>query len=280
MRAGRDIEIAALPRRPEIGGRGRGAVAVADGVLAAPEAFLPLAVVVVGDGKARRRRGFEPGVVERIAGLGELGADRPRSAAPAVLAALPGLAALEVGQHVGIGPAARALLRPAIVVAAIAAGIGHDVDRGRTAQNLAAHGLDPAAVHVRLGLGGIAPVEHVVFVHLAHAERDVDERVEIAPARLDQQNARGAVLAQPVGQHAAGGAGADDDVVVACFHARDLPIIAPVRAAARSADHTPHHTSSVLGAKISSGSTRRAERPCSCTYCATVASTGRAALKP
>ena len=42
----------------------------------------------------------------------------------------------------------------------------------------------------------------------------------------------------------------------------------------------PHHTSSVLGAKISLSSTRRALRPCSWTYCATVSSTGRAALKP
>ena len=126
--------------------------------------------------------------------------------------------ALEIGQHVGIGPAARALLRPAVVVAAIAAGIGHHVDRRRAAQHLAAHRLDLAAVHVRLGLGAIAPVEHVVFVHLAHAERDMDERIEVAPARFDQQHARRAVLAQPVGQHAAGRAGADDDVVVACLH--------------------------------------------------------------
>ena len=70
---------------------------------------------------------------------------------------------------------------------------------------------------LRLGSGSvsIAPVVHRVLVHLADAERDVDQRMRVAAARLEQQHARGAVLAQPVGQHAARRAGADDDVVVA-----------------------------------------------------------------
>jgi hypothetical protein len=55
-------------------------------------------------------------------------------------------------------------------------------------------------------------------VHLAHAERDMDERMEVAPAGFDQQHARVAVLAQAIGQHAAGRAAADDDVVVSCLH--------------------------------------------------------------
>jgi hypothetical protein len=65
----------------------------------------------------------------------------------------------------------------------------------------------------------IAPIEHVVFVHLAHAERDMDERIEVAPTRFDQQHARGVILAQPVGQHAAGRTRTDDHVVVAFLHA-------------------------------------------------------------
>ena len=187
--------------------------------MTAPEAFLLLAVVVVGDWKAGRRCGFEPGVVQRIARLCEFRADRPSPAAPRILAALPPLAALEVGQHIGIGPTARSLLRPAIVIAAMAARVSHHVDRGRSTQDLPAHRLDFAAVHARLGLGVIAPVEHVVFVHLAHAERDVDERIEVAPTRFDQQHARGFVLAQPIGQHAAGRTRTDDHVVVALVHA-------------------------------------------------------------
>ena len=187
--------------------------------MAAAEAFLLPAIIVVGHGEARGLGGVEPGVVDGIGGLRELGADRPCSAAPRICAALPGLAAFEIREHVGIGPAERTLLRPAVVVAAIAAGIGHHVDRRRAAEDLAAHRLDLAAVHVRLGLGAIAPVEHVALMHLAHAERDMDERMKVAPARFDQQHTRRAVLAQAIGQDAAGRTAADDDVVVSCFHA-------------------------------------------------------------
>src|SRR5262249_44878402 len=152
----------------------------------------------------------------------------------------------------------------------------------------------------------VAPVEHVVFVHLAHAERDVDERIEVAPAGFDQQHARGAILAQPVGQHAAGRAGADDHVVVAFLHAHprcsflhDSLTVVPAQAGThnhrlwnmgprlRGDDSIVDvegpdraHTSSVLAANISSSSTRRALSPCSCTYCAMVSSTAREALKP
>ena len=55
--------------------------------------------------------------------------ERPVATAPRIAAALPGFAAAEVGQHVGIRPAARALLRPAVEIAAIAPGVGHHVDR-------------------------------------------------------------------------------------------------------------------------------------------------------
>ena len=46
----------------------------------------------------------------------------------------------------------------------------------------------------------------------------MDERMEVAPARFDQQHTRRAVLAQAIGQDAAGRTAADDDVVVACLH--------------------------------------------------------------
>ena len=53
------------------------------------------------------------------------------------------------------------------------------------------------------------------------AGRDVDERVPVAPAGFDQQDLRVSVLGQPVGQHAAGRAGADDNVIR--LHASALP---------------------------------------------------------
>src|SRR5262245_18257257 len=98
MRSRRHLEICPPSRGLEIGPRGRGTIAVADGVLAAAKAFLLLPVIVVGDGQTCRQGGLDPGVVERIGRLCVLRADRSRSAAPAVLAAFPLLAALEVGQ--------------------------------------------------------------------------------------------------------------------------------------------------------------------------------------
>ena len=55
LRTGCDLEVGALARRLEIGGGGRRAVAVADGVLAAPESLLLLAVVVVASPAGRPR---------------------------------------------------------------------------------------------------------------------------------------------------------------------------------------------------------------------------------
>ena len=220
--AGLDLEVAPSPRRPQIGPRRGGAPAVPDRVLAAPEAFLMRPVVVGIARKPGRRAGLHPGLEQRIGRPRKLGAERAAAAAPGVLAALPGLAALEIGQHVRIGPAARALLRPAVVVGAMAARIGHHVDGGRAAQNLAAHGLDAPVAQARLGLGRIAPIVHAVIVHLAHAERNVDQRIAVRPAGLQQQHAGIGVLAQSVGQHAAGRAGADNDEFVFPDHARSL----------------------------------------------------------
>jgi hypothetical protein len=55
---------------------------------------------------------------------------------------------------------------------------------------------------------------HLVFVQLAEADRNVDQRIEIAAAGFEQQHAGVRILRQPVGKHTTGGATADDDVVV------------------------------------------------------------------
>src|SRR5262249_5676238 len=124
MRPRLDLEIAPLARRLEIRIGGRGAPAVADRVLAAAEPPRAGAVVVGGIWHAGGLGGVDPGVVGRIARLPPWGAERPRTAAIFVLALLPALRPLEIRQHVRIGPAARALLRPSVVVAAMAARIG------------------------------------------------------------------------------------------------------------------------------------------------------------
>ena len=89
---------------------------------------------------------------------------------------------------------------------------------------------------LRLGLGVIAPVEHAALVHAAEPQRDVNVGMAVAPARFEQQHARAAVLAEPVGQDAAGRAGADDDVVVALGIVLDTGAHAPTALCHTAAD--------------------------------------------
>ena len=234
VRACLDGEVLARQDGPQVGARRRRTPAVADRVLAAPEALALRAVVIGGDGEAGRPAGVDPGLEDRIRGPRELRAERPVAAAPRVRAFLPGLAAPEIGQHVGIGPAGRALARPAIVIAGGAARIGHDVDGRRTAEDLAPHGLQPTIVEIGFRLGLVAPVEHLMLVHLAHAERDRNQRIVVATAGFQQKHGHLRILAQAIGQHAARRPCPDDDVIIS-LHVE--PLSSDPRRGARHADH-------------------------------------------
>ncbi len=209
-----DHEVGPPHRRPQKRHGGAAAPAVLDGPLAEPEAFRLLAVVVLGERPVRLARGVEPAVEQRIAIAGADDGERAVAAPPGVLALLPALAALEVGEDLGVRPAAAAVLRPPVVVTVVAAHVGHDVDRRAAAEHLAAHRLDPAVVQSGLGLGVVAPVEHPMLPDLAEPDRDVDQGMQVAPARFEHQHADGRIGGETVGEDAARGAGADDDVVV------------------------------------------------------------------
>src|SRR2546422_11646966 len=146
---------------------GAAAPAVPDRPLTAPEAFLVLAVVILGVGPVCLSRRVEPGVEQRILIARVDHGERPVAATPGVLALFPAFTALEVGEDLGIRPAAAALLRPPVVVAAMAAHVGHHVDRGAPAEHLPAHRLDPAIVQPGLGCRVVAPVEQPVLPDLA-----------------------------------------------------------------------------------------------------------------
>ena len=65
----------------------------------------------------------------------------------------------EIGQDIAIGPSIGALALPAVEVQGVAADINEAVDRGGSAQRLAARTGDPAPVQMRLRFAEIAPVE-------------------------------------------------------------------------------------------------------------------------
>ena len=150
-------------------------------------------------------------------GIGPLGdVERPVGAVEIVLQALVALGLLEEGEYVGMTPAGIAELAPAVVIVRLAADIDHGVDRARAAQRLAARPIHAPVFHRRLRRGVVKPVE------LRHGEprdarRHADQQRLVRAAGLEQQHARRGIGGEPVGQHAARRAGADDDVVVSRF---------------------------------------------------------------
>ena len=159
-----DREIGPRQRRPQIGDGGTASPAVADRRLRAAKALLLRAVVVLG----RRMTGGCPGRRRpRRAGrdsatAASSAARRRRDRCWRRPPSIPG-----AGNRAAHGRRTRcqAGCRPALVIAAVAADIGHRVDRGRAADHLAARAFEPAAVHRRLGLGEIHPVVLALLQH-------------------------------------------------------------------------------------------------------------------
>src|SRR5260370_38065192 len=85
---------------------------------------------------------------------------------------------------------------------------------------------DAAIVELGLGLALIEPVESGVLEQLAVAQGDVDPGMAVLAAGLEQQHAMRAGRREPVGEHAARRAAADDHVVEAAVVAhRRLPSV-------------------------------------------------------
>src|SRR6266481_2369023 len=146
------MHVRPLPRRMQEGGRGTDAQAVPDGALGVGDALLDGAVVIGVARDAETDGAGHEGFAERI--LPVHGGDGEIALAPAIgviaLADAP-LQPLEIRQHVRIAPTAIAELRPGIEILALTAIIDVAVDRGGTAERLAARRVDAAAAGVRAG---------------------------------------------------------------------------------------------------------------------------------
>ena len=209
-----DLKVGAHQRRAEICHRGAAPPSVADGRLRAAESFLTRAVIVRRRRMACRNARLQKRIGERIGKVWHRGRKRPVAAAIGVGPALPILLPPEIGQHVRIGPVRQAHPGPAVIVAAMAAHIGHGVDRGRAADDLAAIDRNALPGERRLGLGRIVPVVAALDRVAAPQDRDRDQRIAVPSARLEQEDARVLVLGEPIRKRAPGRARADDHVVV------------------------------------------------------------------
>ncbi len=201
--------------RAQIAGRGAPALAIADGQLVRAETLLLETVEVLGELVTRLGPGADEAGKDRAGrrGLGDI--ERPLAAMIGVGPALEGLGAFEIGQHLGIGPAPQPHLAPLVIVAGMAADIDHAIDRGRAAPALAARPPQLAVFQIGFRLGPEAPViGPLIGQQRAHARGHLDQDRVVLAAGFQQQHLDLGIGGQPVGQHAAGRAGADDDIVV------------------------------------------------------------------
>ncbi len=164
---------------------------------------------------------FRRGVADRVQnGPGQSRRLDPPAAAGAMMLAVPEEMILqppERRQHVVIAPASEAELAPVIVVGGLSAHRDHGVDGGRAADHLAARIGQRAAVETCLRFGPEHPVRTGIADREEIADRDVKPDPVVVAAGLQDQHALVRIGRQPVGDDAAGGARADDDVVEITF---------------------------------------------------------------
>ena len=221
QRVGAHREIALLADRLHVCPRGRPAFALALGHLVEAEAVLPLAVEVGVGAQLERRGGLDESMRCRVGG-GLVGHEQwPARSVIIIAAALVGLGALEVGQHVVIAPTGAAFRGPVVVIPAVAADIDHRVDRRGTAEPAPARLVAGAPVQALLRYRFIAIVR--LFGDEGHEARRLDPDVVVAPARFEQAHPARSIHGETARDRAAGTATADDDVVET-FH--DLSLCA------------------------------------------------------
>ena len=190
-------EIGSLQRRGEIGSGGARPEPAAPRLLVIADALVGPAVDVLAEGEADFVRGRDDRAAD-LRRLGKLGNHQRPIGPPRVVTGgltTPALRLIEIRAHVLVGPAAIAELRPVIVIVGLAANIEQAVDRARSAEALAAREEDRAPARLRLRLGSIAPGYFRVVEKAQEAGRNVDQRMGVTSAGLDEQDAHRRILA-------------------------------------------------------------------------------------
>jgi hypothetical protein len=208
-----DPEIPAPPRGLEKRDRRRTAPPVLRGQLEISDAVLRSTVVIGVERIARFLRGGDPRVAYGPLQAHVRHVQRALIAVIRVRAALLPLGPLEQRQHLVPAPAGIAHLRPAVVILRLPAHVEQPVERRRPAQHLAARPVERAPVQPRIGFGTVAPVDARVVHRLEVADRDVDPRVPVAPARFHQDDRDPGIRREAIRQHAPRGPGPDDDII-------------------------------------------------------------------
>ena len=125
------------------------------------------------------------------------------------------LGAPEIGQHILERPAGIAELPPVIKILVLTADIKEAVDRARSAQHLLPRGWMPLRLfNSGSRFRGIEPIHFADSRTACRSRAECGSRYCGRGRRPRQQSTVAPGGGEPVGKHAAGQAGADDDVVV------------------------------------------------------------------
>ena len=130
--------------------------------------------------------------------------ERSVRAVEAVGEILVALRLLEIGQHVGEGPAACALRGPMIVIGGVTARINHGVDSRRPAERLAARLVAAPPVEALLRHRFECPVVEVRRHHQGAGEGRVDDPAVARSTGFEQADGEGCILTQPASERATG----------------------------------------------------------------------------
>ena len=217
---GLDAQIRArCHERMNVAARRAPALAVLLCDLVGAEAFLLLGVEVLADAELSLARGLQVDIPDRI--VGSQPRDMERAALAVILAVEFGivLRALEVGQHIGIGPAGVAKRCPLIVIAAVAADVDHRIDRRRAAESLAARLIADASIEAGLRHRIERPVVDLAADHQDHRARRGHDPVVVLAAGFEQRHRRPGILGKAARHRAAAGAAANHHKIECIRHA-------------------------------------------------------------
>jgi hypothetical protein len=213
--AGTNVQVRAIAYRLQIRRGGGASRTIALSHLVQAEARLSFAVEVVVGLIAGAHRGLDHQVRQFIV-VAQVGdTERATRAMPCTCAAAVVFTAQEPWQNLFPRPARIAAeLCPGVIVGGQTADVTHGVDRTGAAEGAAAWPPHPAPMELWLRFGAVIPVEPVLADQLGQPGRHVDQRAPVGRPRLQQQDGLVRIGTEPVGQHAAGGAGTHDHIVV------------------------------------------------------------------
>ena len=212
---GAQKHVRALHGGAQVGHGGAPASALVNRHVHRTKTFLAVTVHVFGARVAGLLTGLDEGFVERV--VTGSGAHVQWAAVAAVVVAPfgPCFGLAKVRQAMRVTPVGQVVAaRPALVIQGVSADVDHAVDRGGAADHFASRTVDAPVVHEGLGLGLVQPSVARVGHGVGKTRWHVDEQVVVHRARFQHEHAHVGVLAQAVGQHAAGRARAHDDEVV------------------------------------------------------------------